>query len=149
MKSTFNPWPYGIIGFFILLFCGIATVLVIAATHQDSVVSENYYEQELKYQDQIDSATRAAKCGARVQLDSPAGRLRVTVPAQQVTQKPAGTIEFFRPSAAALDCQFPLALEADGGQSVDVSKLRPGRWDVRVRWTAGGQGYYLEQKLDL
>ena len=94
MKSTFNPWPYGIIGFFILLFCGITTVLVIAATHQDSVVSENYYEQELKYQDQIDGAARAAKCGARVQLDIPAGQLRVTVPAQQMTQKPAGTIEF-------------------------------------------------------
>jgi nitrogen fixation protein FixH len=149
MKPNFNPWPYGIIAFFILLLCGIATVLVIATTHRESMVSENYYEQELKFQDQIDGAARAQKCGARVQLDSRAGHLLVTVPAGQAAHEAAGTIEFFRPSAAELDCQFPLALNADGVQTVDVSKLRPGLWKVFVKWTAGGQGYYLEQKLDL
>ena len=47
-----------------LLFAGMAGVVVIAATHRESMVSENYYEQELKFQDQIDSAARAQKSGA-------------------------------------------------------------------------------------
>ena len=46
MKTKFNPWPYGIILFFVLLFCGLAGIVVIAATHRESMVSENYYEQD-------------------------------------------------------------------------------------------------------
>jgi hypothetical protein len=149
MKTTFNPWPYGIIGFFILLFCGIATVVVIAATHQETMVSDNYYEQELKFQDRIDSAARAQKCGAHVRLDSPAAKLFVAVPAAQLAQNFSGTIQFYRPSSPKLDCEFPLAPGADGSQSLDVSKLKSGLWQVRVNWTAGGQGYFLEQKLTL
>ncbi|MGA2245928.1 MAG: FixH family protein [Verrucomicrobiota bacterium] len=149
MKTKFNPWPYGIIAFFILLFCGIATVVVIAATHRETMVSENYYEQELKFQDQIDSAARAQKCGAHLGLDARGGKLTMAVPAQQLTQQFSGAIEFYRPSSPDLDCQFPLAPGTDGAQAVDVSKLRAGLWQVRVKWVAGGQSYFLEQKVVL
>jgi nitrogen fixation protein FixH len=149
MKTPFNPWPYGVIAFFILLFCGIATALVITTTHRESLVSENYYEQELKYQDRIDSAVRAQKCGARVQVDGQQGRLMVTVPAAQVAQAISGAIEFYRPSAPELDCTFPLAPNAAGSQAVDVSKLRAGLWRVRVKWAAGGESYFLEQRITL
>jgi nitrogen fixation protein FixH len=147
MKTKFNPWPYGIILFFMLLFCGIATVVVIAATHRETMVSENYYEQELKFQDRIDSAARAQKCGARLRLDGPEGKLVVAVPAEQLAQKISGAIVFYRPSSPDLDCQFPLAPGVDGVQTVDVSKLKAGLWQVRVDWEAGGQGYFLEQKI--
>jgi len=149
MKSNFNPWPYGIVLFFVLLVCCLAGVVTIAATHRESMVSENYYEQELKFQERIDSAARAQKSGARIQLEAGAGKLVVAVPAEQVAQKCAGVIEFYRPSSPALDCTFPLALGADGSQAVDVSKLAAGLWQVRVKWNAGGQGYFLEQKITI
>ena len=61
MKASFNPWPAGIIAFFVLLLCGMATVVAIAVTHRESMVNDNYYEQELKFQNQIDSVARAQK----------------------------------------------------------------------------------------
>ena len=149
MKASFNPWPAGIVAFFVLLACGMAIVVGIAVTHRESMVNENYYEQELKFQHQIDSAARAQKAGARAQLNAPAGRFVVVLPAQQLSEKPAGTIEFYRPSAAELDREYALAPGADGTQSVDVSKLAAGPWQVRVKWSAGGQDYFLEEKITL
>jgi nitrogen fixation protein FixH len=151
MNSTFNPWPYGIILFFVLLICALAGVVAIAATHRESMVSENYYEQELKFQSQIDSAARAQKCGARLELEtgSGAGQLMVRLPAEQVARHCSGVIEFYRPSSPALDRAFPLAPGADASQAVDVSKLATGLWVVRVKWSAGGQDYFLEQKITL
>jgi hypothetical protein len=149
MKTPFNPWPYGIGAFFILLFCGMTTVVVIAATHQESLVTDNYYEQELKFQDQMDSAARARKCDARVQLEPAAGKLLVAVPAPQLAQRFSGTIQFYRPSAPELDRSVALAPGADGSQLVDVSRLAGGLWYVRVKWSAGGQDYFLEEKLIL
>jgi nitrogen fixation protein FixH len=153
MKSNFNPWPYGIILFFVLLVCGLAGVVVIAATHRDSMVSESYYEQELKFQTRIDSAARAQECGAQVHLEAAAGavgrRLVVRLPAEQVARHCAGVIEFYRPSSPALDRELPLAPAADGTQAVDVARLATGLWAVRVKWTAGGEEYFLEQKITI
>ena len=149
MKSKFNPWPYGIILFFVLLICSMAAVVVIAATHRDTMVSENYYEQELKFQDQIDSSARAQKSGASIQLDASAGKLVVTVPEQQLKQKLSGAIEFYRPSSPDLDCKMSFAPNTDGTQAVDISKLASGLWHVRVSWTADDKEYLLEQKITL
>ena len=149
MKASFNPWPAGIIAFFVLLLCGMATVVAIAVTHRESMVNDNSYEQELKFQNQIDSVARAQKAGARLQLNAPAGRFLVVVPAPQLAEKLSGSIEFYRPSAAELDREYPLAPGADGTQSLDVSQLAAGPWQVRVKWSAGGQDYFLEQKITL
>ncbi len=147
MKTKFKPLPYGIILFFVLLLCGIATVLAIALTHRESMVSDNYYERELKFQEQIDSTARAQQSGATIRMDAAAGKLWLAVPAQQVAQQFSGSIEFYRPSSPALDTQLPFTPGTDGAQAVDLSKLVPGRWDVHVTWSAGGKQYYLEQKL--
>ena len=127
MKTKFNPWPYGIILFFVLLFCGMATVVAIAATHRESMVSENYYEQELKFQDRIDSAARAQKSGANIQLDAAAGKLLVAVPAAQLAQKFSGAIELYRPSASELDREFPFdaARRRHAGAGCFQARRRP------------------------
>jgi nitrogen fixation protein FixH len=149
MKTKFNPWPYGIIAFFLLLFCCMAGFMAFVLTHRESMVSENYYEQELKFQDRIDSAARAQKSGASLQLDAAAGKLRVAVPAGQLAQKFSGAIEFYRPSASKLDCEFPFAPRTDGTQTLDVSKFAAGLWQVRVKWNAGGEDYFIEQKITI
>ena len=147
MKPQFNPWPYGIIAFFGLLFCGMATIVTIAATHRESMVSENYYEQEIKFQTVIDAAARAKKSGATLTFDAASGRVTITVPAAQLQQKPSGKVQLYRPSAAGLDREFLLELDKDGTQTLNVSKLAPGLWVVHVSWNAGGQDYQLEQKI--
>lgn len=149
MKSKFNPWPYGIILFFVLLICSMTAVVIIAATHRESMVSQNYYEQELKFQDQIDSSFRAQKSGASIKLETSARRLLVSVPALQLKEKFSGAIEFYRPSSPDLDCKMPFAPHADGTQAFDVSRLASGLWHVRVLWISDCKEYLLEQKITL
>jgi nitrogen fixation protein FixH len=149
MKTKFNPWPYGIILFFVLLLCAMGGVVAICVTHRETMVSENYYEQELKFQDQIDSAVRAQKSGAHIDVDAGAGKLVVAVPATQLADKFSGAIQFYRPSSPDLDRELSFAPQANGSQTVDVSKFATGLWQIRVKWTAAGQSYYLEQKIIL
>jgi hypothetical protein len=147
MKTTRNLWPLGIIGAFVFLFLGIATVIVIAATHRDSLVSDNYYENELKFQTQIDGASRAKAAGAAVAYDAATGQLVIDVPAGQLAQTFSGTIDLYRPSASTLDRQCRFEPGPDGRQRLDVSKLVSGPWLARVTWAAGGQNYFIELKF--
>ena len=94
MKTPRNFWPLGILGAFALFFCGLTTAIVIAATHHESMVSENYYEQEITFQDQIDGAARAQKSGATILADAASSKIVIRVPAAQLSEKFSGWFKF-------------------------------------------------------
>lgn len=144
-----NLWPLGIFTAFGLFFAGMATVVVIAATHRDHLVSDNYYEQELKYQSRIDGGDRAQKSGATMAYEAGKGAVVIALPVAQLAQKFSGTIELYRPSEPKLDREFLLAPNAEGTQTLDVSQLAAGLWLVRAKWNAGGETYFLEQKITI
>jgi nitrogen fixation protein FixH len=56
-------------------------------------------------------------------------------------------VHLYRPSAAGLDRQLALELDAAGVQALDASGLEPGLWRVKVTWSVGGQQYYFDQKV--
>ncbi len=149
MKINRNLWPLGIFVTFGLFFIGMATVVVIAATHREHLVNENYYEQELKFQDQINSVDRTQKSGATIAYDARTGELTLTLPPAHLTQKFSGVIQLYRPSAPELDREFLLEPKSDGTQTLNVSKLTAGLWVARAKWVAGGENYFLEQKITI
>ncbi len=149
MKITRNLWPLGIFTAFGLFFVGMATFVVVASTHRDYLVNDNYYEQEIKFQNQIEGKALAEKSGAQINFDSAQSRVTLALPQTLLTQKISGSLELYRPSAPKMDQQIAIAPKADGTQTLDVSKLAPGLWLVRARWNVGGQDYFLEQKIKI
>ena len=149
MNTNRNLWPLGIFTAFGLFFAGMASVVVIAATHRDHLVNDNYYEQELKFQSQIDSSARTQKSGATITYDAGSSSVVIALPAAQLAQKFSGEINFYRPSEPKLDRAFTLEPKTDGTQTLDVSQLATGLWLVRAKWNAGGETYFLEQKIKI
>ncbi len=149
MKPKFNPWPYGVVFVFVLLISGMATAVAIALTHREALVSDSYYEEELRYQTQIDGAARARQEGATVLFDATSRQVVVRIPSVQASQGCSGTIQFYRPSAPELDRSMQFEPMSNGSQSVDVSRFAVGLWRVRVAWKAGGLDYYLEQRISI
>ena len=147
MKTNRNLWPFGIIAAFGLFLIGMASVVVIASTHREHLVNPNYYEQELKFQGQIDATARARKAGANLLYDSAAGRVVFSLPAAQITQNFSGTMTLYRANAPELDREFLLQPRTDGTQTFDVSKLAPGPWRFRAAWVADRNTYFLEEKI--
>jgi hypothetical protein len=145
--TTRNYWPLGIIITFGLFFAGMAAVVGIASTHREDLVNGNYYEQELKYQDTIDSAARATAAGASIRYDAAAGLVTVIAPVAQLAQKFSGSVTLYRANDPKLDREFLLEPKSDGTQTLDVSKLAAGPWRVRAAWTADGKNYFLEEKF--
>jgi nitrogen fixation protein FixH len=132
---------------FTLFFIGIATVVFIATTHREYLVSDNYYEREIGYQNQMDSAARARECGASLTYDPATTRVVISIPGAQFFQNCTGKIEFYRPSSPELDREYPLDASAHGPQTIDASRLAAGLWKVKATWRAGGQDYYLDQRI--
>lgn len=167
MNSPRNLWPWAIILTFVLFISGTIGLVVMASTQRVDMVSENYYEQELKFQHQIDRARHAnqLRIQATVKYDAPHRSIRVSIPPplsdnhnldlnRNLNRNPnptaspiTGLIQLYRPSEAALDRNLKLQLDDNGCQFVDASNLRPGLWKIRVTWAVDNQEYFTDQQL--
>jgi nitrogen fixation protein FixH len=151
MNSHKNLWPFAIILAFVLFISGTVCLVIMACSHRVDLVSNNYYDQEIRFQSHIDQVrrTQALAAPASVVYDSTRQRITIALPREQTHQAIAGQIQLYRPSAASLDRRFELHPDSQGVQQLDASGLVPGFWKVRLLWTADGKDYFMDQKISL
>jgi nitrogen fixation protein FixH len=148
---AFNPWPAAIIAFFSLAITGMVTFVIFAARNQMELVRPDYYEEEIRFQQQLDrlNRTQAVKGRMRVAYDWKEKRVTLALPPAHANRATSGRVYFYRPSNAQLDQQVPLAINDQGIQHLDVRSFRAGLWKMRVYWTADQHEYFLDETIVL
>lgn len=139
-------WGKGIL-LTIIAFVGFIMTLVVISVRQDDIhlVTENYYEKEIKYQDQIEREKSAAGLNREVLVfDSQSKSMVLDLP---VGAK--GNLQLFRPSDARLDQELALDIIEEGKTTVPLEKLKSGYWRVQLTWTENGVEFYEEKKISL
>lgn len=149
MNSPRNFWPIGITLTLILFTAGTASLVVMAATNRVDLVSPDYYDQEIRFQEHIDRVKRTHEQGAdaRIGYDAARAVIAVALPAQQVGHLATGRIQLYRPAAEGLDRETEFRPDATGAQMVDAASLSSGPWKVRLSWTCERQDYFTEMKV--
>ena len=117
--------------------------------NRTDLVTENYYEEEVAYQDQIERIERSKDLSQSVKLNhNPSNKIIVLeFPSDFNADSIAGNILFFRPSDAKQDQILPIRLNDEGLQILDVKNLSRGMWRVKIFWHMGGEEYYDEKTL--
>lgn len=129
-------------------FIGLMAYLVIGSFQQNiDLVSEDYYEHELNYQDRIDHKVNASNLENNLQIKQENKRLAVGFPAVHQLDKISGEIKLYRPSNAGLDKTISIEPNEDGWQFLDKKDLVGGLYKVQVHWSDGTQKYYKEEKV--
>ncbi len=150
-KPSRNLWPYGIIAVFAVFIPATAGLIIVACSHKEELVSANYYEQEIKFQSQMDRLARARQLGpgAAVAYDAAAQCLNISLPPDHIRRQATGRIELYRASAAGMDRQVKLQPDAAGRQTLDTRAIPAGPWTVRVSWAVGTENFLIEEKIVL
>jgi hypothetical protein len=143
-----NPWPIGltvVLGALVLLVIGFTAY---TTTLRYDLVSASYYEDELRYQHEIDRERQALQAGAvpELALDAAGAVARLTFPAV-AGEVEGGEIHLYRPDDAGLDRRLPMALDSGRGQDVELAGLSPGLWRLHLRWSSAGREYAARQTL--
>jgi hypothetical protein len=131
-KPARSFWPYAIIVWMTLFATGVFSYIVFAQGHKMDLVGADYYDQEIKFQQQIDRVDRTRAVERQVAVTFADGAIRIALPPEHVGQNPTGTVHLYRPSNAKLDQRLPLALDATAAQRIDAQNLLPGLWKVRI-----------------
>jgi hypothetical protein len=143
-----NPWPYAITAWFVACIIGVVVWVSFAMRQRTDLVGADYYEQEIRYQQQIDRLGRTQSLAAQVTVgyDASQQSITLTLPGSHGAQA-KGTIRFYRPSNAKLDRELPLKVSGAGVQTVDTKPLLPGLWKVRVQWKVGSEEFFVDRPV--
>ncbi len=146
-----NPWPYAIIAYFAVFITGVATWITFAVRHDQQLVSPDYYDREIKFQQQIDRVARTAsfRTDVFIAYHPEAKTIAIVLPSHASSEKSQGEVQFYRPSDANLDQRFTLALDGHNSQIINVAAFKSGYWKVRLVWSTGGADYYFDQSVIL
>ena len=143
-------WGYKIL-FLYLGFVALTLIMVFMAYRQDvPLVADDYYEKELKYQQEIDRLKNAALLPDPVRIQYDAGRhlLSIQFPVEQ-SGHVTGTIQLMRPSDPELDTEFTVNAGIEHRQEISTASLKNGLWKLKIYWENADKKYLEEQDLIL
>ncbi len=140
-------WGSWIVVSFILFALGIFTMMYISMNQRVDLVTDDYYEKELKYQDHIDVVNSTSALEGKVSFDFAPSSVTISYPNIDLPSKYSGVVMFFRPSDKTLDFSRPVSIDTSYAQTIATDKLLSGMWRVKISWKVGGQQYYTEQPV--
>jgi len=143
-----NPWPISIIAFFTVAIIGCGTFIVFCSRHPADLVAADYYEQEVRYQGQIDRVQHAQQAAAAsIGYDATTKLISIALPPNHSQHKSSGSIQLYRPSAASLDRTVKLSLNKEGVQEIPAREMPAGLWKVRVMWRNSEADFFTETSV--
>lgn len=119
--------------------------------HKVDLVADDYYKQEIEYQDQIDkiSNAQALKEPIEFEYSSALRTVKLLFPSSHLQQGLKGNIHLYRPSDSSLDKKFEINPNETGEQVIAIGSLQKGLWKVKISWSADGRAYYDEKVITI
>ena len=140
-------WGKGITIAFITFAVFIGALVTVCVRQDISLVSKNYYDEELKYQDQIDQMNNAAALAERPSMLIRDGYLEVWF--GEFAKFEEGELILTRPSDARYDAKFTVSLGSDSVRMFDLSRYPAGRYNTILKWQANGKEFLSKESINL
>lgn len=142
-------WPTGIIIAilsFVIFILSFVYRVTFMPEYDHHLVSDEYYKDELNYQQEINKQNKGLELVENVQLIKTNEGLLITFPKEFDPSKISGTISFQRLSNSKIDFTLPIELKSTT-YLVEDQFLVEGRWDVKIEWTVNNTDYLYKEKI--
>ena len=143
-------WGTGIVIAFIAFISFIMYFVINMNTNKKydhDLVTDDYYKEELEFQDDIDKEKNAKELSQNVQWEKVSNGLRLTFPETFDINKITGKVFLYRPSNKQFDFEIPISL-SNHYLLIPDSRLLDGRWNIKVYWQYNGKSYLYKKEIN-
>ena len=139
-------WGYKIMFVYIAFVVGMGFLVYKASSQKFDLVTKDYYDQELKYQQVIDQAANSSRLSAPVTVERNEGELKLIFPGEMENKKKL--VDFYLYYAADAKKDFRRSFELHENELVQALPVgMKGMYELKLSWETGGVKYYFEKKL--
>lgn len=139
-------WGYKIAFVYIIFVAGIGFLVFKASSQKFDLVTKDYYDQELKYQEVIDQAANTARLSTSLIIEKSASELSITFPPEMRNKEKI--IDFYLYYAADAKRDFRKSINIDENEFTQaLPEAMKGKYELKLSWEVEGVKYYFEKQL--
>lgn len=112
--------------------------------YEHHLVSEDYYKEELYYQNEIDKINNGNRLIQNVTLSNSEKGIRIHFPSNMDFKNISGKISFLRHSNSQLDFERKIEL-TNNFMIIEDQYLVSGKWEIKVDWKYNEMAYLLKE----
>lgn len=138
-------WGTGIALVYATFALGMVGAVFASRKHDPGLVSKNYYDLDLNYQQRMVEKQNAAALAKPLEINYLREQQAVAFqfPAE-AGQPTGGSVKMFRGGTAEGEFSTPVKTDDAGLMQIPAEKLAAGRWHVEVLWEAAGRSFFQE-----
>jgi hypothetical protein len=141
-------WGYKIVLVYSVFVAGILYLVVQSSRQQMDLVTDDYYAQEIRYQEKIDQSKRASALSEPIRYQVTAAGIEVNFPKEFTGKKILGNALLYYPANEKKD--VAAAINTTQGQMlISIPDKRSGMHILKINWEAEGVSYYFEEAIFL
>lgn len=144
MNMNFGKW---IVVAFVAFTVFIATLATICIRQDVPLVSKDYYQEELVYQDQIGRIENANSLAERPVIAFDKNNITITY--NNLASVKNGKLTLIRPSDETLDQFFELRSVQGNFEQFEIKNPVPGMYRAKLTWEQEGKQYFIERIIVL
>jgi hypothetical protein len=145
MKLKFN-WGVGLTIFMVLFMTFILSIVIRTSFLHTDLYAEDYYQQELNYQEEIDAKNISVQFDKSFYLTQSTKEVFVHFDELKNWEQLNGKLYFYRPNNAELDRSIAFVPQ-DGIQLISKEHFKTGEYEVKLTWKEGEQTYQVEKTV--
>lgn len=139
-------WGYKILMVYVIFIAGILLLVFKSSSQNQDLVTEDYYEQELKYQQKIDETQRANALSTEVKYKIINNGIVINFPPEMKGAKLTAHVLLYCTAEQSKDIQKELA--TDNAQLyLALPQANKGLHELRINWMVNGTSYYYQHKI--
>ena len=114
--------------------------------YNHDLVTEDYYEEELQYQNEIDKLNNANLLEENISYKRTNDGLLIKFPENLDPKNIIGKVFLYRPSNKQLDFEISISL-SKLHLLIPDKRLVDGRWNIKIDWQYNGKSYLFKEDL--
>lgn len=141
-------WGHKIVFAYGAFVAGIMLMVYLSSKENRDLVSEEYYADELAYQEVIDQSAKTAALSAPVNVQVTEGAVNIEFPAEFRGQAAAGVWKLYFAADKSKD-RTAAFNTSNGLLSITLPDTAKGFYQLQLQWSSKGVSYYFEKELVL
>lgn len=134
-------WGTGIFLFYSFFAFTLFYQVYKSTQYDHSLVVDNYYEEDLKYQSTLDKLNNSSALTTPLKINYYEGLHIVELEFPEGIKQITGSILFYRASNKKEDIRLPIRAGAENCLDIFVRTLAPGLWKIEVDWVGDGKHF--------
>jgi hypothetical protein len=141
-------WGYKIVLVYCVFVAGIMYLVIQSSRQQMDLVTDDYYAQEIKYQEKIDQSKRASALSEPIRFQLTEAGIEVDFPKEFNGKKIIGSALVYYPANEKKD--FSVSINTTQGKIlISIPDKRSGMHILKINCEVEGVSYYFEETVFL